>query len=130
MNTSSGFKLVIHRAEPEQADMLARLGAVTLRQAYARQTRAEDLELYIGSALDPEKIRDQLQDPGITFLVARLNREPVGFAKLAFPKPPQCVSDPGAAELSSLYVLQDHHGRGASGVDRPSVRSICVQGGR
>jgi diamine N-acetyltransferase len=112
MNTSSDSDLVITTAEPEQTDILARLAVATFRQAYARQTKAEDLDLYIESALHPEKIRAQLRDPCITFLLARLNAEPAGFAKLEVRKPPDCVSDSGAVELGSLYVLKDHYGRG------------------
>lgn len=104
--------LTIRRATGQDVTLLADLGARTFYEAFAHDNKPEDIERYIAGAFNPEQMALELADPGSTFIVAQLNGEAIGYAKLRAGSPPACVDGPRPIELERIYVAQNAHGRG------------------
>ncbi len=54
----------------------------------------------------------ELADPHSTFLLARMEGEAIGYAKLRAGEAPACVDGPRTIELERLYVDKNAMGRG------------------
>ena len=109
--------LKIRRGVIEDAETLAPLAIKIFNDAFAANplNKPEDMRLYIAEAFSLEQTRRELADENIIFLIAEVEENMVGYAKLQENSIEDCVSDENAVELSRLYVLKDFHGRGVAG---------------
>lgn len=68
---------------------------------------------FLNEAYGPSgKMERDFADPLIRWLVAAVNDEPIGYAKLSPLSAPAPAPQPGAMELQQIYVLKPWHGRG------------------
>lgn len=95
--------VTIRPALPEDAPLLARLGASMLAEAHRPAFKAEDLATYRGQAQSVQRIAAELADPTNTFLIAEIDGQPGGFVKLRATPAPACVQTP-SIELAQLYL--------------------------
>ena len=102
----------IRRATCQDTAVLADLGARTFYDAFASDNRPEDIDTYIAQAFNPEQIAAELADPRSTFLLAQINGQAIGYAKLRAGDAPACVDGPRPIELERIYVDKNAHGRG------------------
>lgn len=100
----------------EDAVLLAEMGARTFYDAFAADNEAAHITAYISAAFHPRKLAAELADPANLFLIAELDGEAVGYAKLRGGTPPAAVSGENPIELERIYVLQERigHGMGAA----------------
>ena len=99
---------------PEDAGMLADLALRTFNDAFAGHplNRPEDMAAYTAAAFAPARVRAELADPAVEYLVAEVGGEPAGYAQLRYgPAEPGVTAD-RPAELGRLYVEQRVLGRG------------------
>jgi ribosomal protein S18 acetylase RimI-like enzyme len=94
----------IRRAGTDDAAVLAELGAVTFRQSYASIIPAGELDAYTGEAFNVEKVRSELANPDIVYLLAVANEDICGYAKLECTTPPLRITAPDPIELVRLYA--------------------------
>ena len=102
----------IRRATGQDATVLADLGARTFYDAFAHHNKPEDIERYIAGAFNLAQMARELADPRSTFLLAQMNGQAIGYAKLRAGDAPDCVDGPRPIELERIYVDQNAHGRG------------------
>lgn len=102
----------IRFATPQDAVVLAELGARTFYATFARDNKPEDIDSYVARAFNPEQMALELRDPRSTFLLAELNDQAVGYTKLRIGATPICVDGPRPIELERIYVDQRVVGRG------------------
>lgn len=102
----------IRRARPSDAEVLAELGAQTFAETFAAENTPEDMSAYLAQAFTPARLADELADPKATFLLAFVEGEPAGYAKLYRGEPPPSVKDESTVELARLYVAQKWLGLG------------------
>ena len=103
---------IIRRATTHDATVLAELGARTFYDAFARDNKPEDIDSYVAQAFTPQQMAIELADPGSTFLLAHIDGQAVGYAKVQAGEAPACVDGPRPIELERIYVDQTMIGRG------------------
>jgi diamine N-acetyltransferase len=106
--------VAVRLAAPEDAAMLANLGARAFAGAFAADNTPEDMEAYLREHFSTEAVAAEFADPLAVFLVAEIEGAPVGYAKLLADADatPDCVHSRDPIELVRLYALQEWLGAG------------------
>ena len=105
-------ELNIQRATPEDAGIIADMGARTFEAAFGGDNRPEDMQRYLSLNFSPARIKEQLSDPATSFLLACENKMPVGYFVLRVSKNHIAKIGPDAVELVRFYVESEIIGRG------------------
>lgn len=116
----------IRRADYPDAELLADLGARSFSEAFAAENTPENMSAYLGQTFTHARLAEELADPKATFLLASIEGEAAGYAKLYQGEPPRCVTGESHMELARIYVLQKWLG---SGVGR-ALMQRCVDEAR
>ena len=104
--------ILIRTATSADAALLTELGSRTFRDAYADENTAKNMALYLAGSFSLEKQAEQLADPSITFLIAELEKQPVGYARLKKCQPPLCVVGEHPLEIVRFYSVNEWIGHG------------------
>jgi diamine N-acetyltransferase len=123
--------LLMRAAVPEDAAVLAALGARTFRDAFGEHNTRENMDSYVGQTYSAEAQRRELEDPswhtilvehrGIAMAVAQLRKGPA----------PPCVTGPSPVELCRIYVERGWHGQGVAQALMKEVIAVARRlGGR
>ena len=106
--------ITIRQAEPEDAKLLTDLAYTTFWDAFAHHPKnaPDDLNHYMRQAFNLEQITAELAEGGNIFLIAELNDEAAGYAKLILDNIEPGISAERPVELSRLYSHQKHLGQG------------------
>lgn len=104
----------IRQASPEDAKLLTELAYTTFWDAFAHHPKnaPDDLAYYMRQAFNLDQISDELADPKSIFLIAEIEGEPAGYAKLIFESSEPDVIAEWPVELSRLYSHQKFLGQG------------------
>ena len=105
-------EIKIRRANSSEAELLAELGARTFAEAFAAENTPENMSAYLAQAFTPARLAAELADPKATFLLALVEGEAAGYAKLYKGEPPRCVTGESPMELARIYVLRKWLGSG------------------
>lgn len=106
--------------------MLADLGARTFSEAFAAENNPENMSSYLAQAFTRARLAEELVDEKATFLVAEVENEAAGYAKLYKGESPLCVTGESPMELARIYVLQKWLGSGVG----LSLMQRCVDEAR
>ncbi len=104
--------LTIRRGTVEDAGLLSALGARTFSETFAADNTPEDLAAYTAASFSVARQTAELEDPASTFLIAEVDGQAAGYAKLHVGKPEQGVEGANPVELVRLYVSREWLGRG------------------
>lgn len=104
--------VTIRRATPDDAQLLAELGARTFQDTFAHENTDENMAAYVASAFNVPQQIAELTDPAAMFLLAEVDDVIAGYAKLHAGAPAEGVEDSKPIELVRLYALQEWIGRG------------------
>lgn len=115
---SSPLRISVAKANPQTAARLAELGRQTMLATFGPVTPPADMAAYLAETYGPDIQLRELQDPRYTFLLAEMQGEAVGFAKLRRDselglKPDEAAT--GRLEVKQLYVREDWIGTGLGG---------------
>jgi GNAT superfamily N-acetyltransferase len=102
----------IRIAGHDDNELLALLGARTFRDTFGPDNTAEDMAVYLAQAFSPGRQAAELADPGTTCLIAEVEEEPVGYARLREGPAPDCIPPGRPAEIVRFYSVADWIGRG------------------
>jgi GNAT superfamily N-acetyltransferase len=97
---------------PDDAALMARLGAETFTETFGHLYSPENLAAFLVNH-EPDKWRAELSDPAFAVRIATDSGEPAGFCKVGPPSLPFEVTAP-TLELRQLYVLKPWHGTGVA----------------
>ncbi|TGE19947.1 GNAT family N-acetyltransferase [Hymenobacter elongatus] len=112
---SSPLRISVAKRTAAVAAQLAELGRQTFHDTFAADNTPEDMADFLASTFGPEQQLAELHDPHTTFLLAQMQQEFVGYAKLRLHsglglepgKEPT-----GRLEIERLYVQHDWIGTG------------------
>ena len=104
--------VTIRRAVSADAEMLAQLGARTFTEAFGPGNTKANLAAHLASNFTVARLTEELADPSSRYVVAEIEGEPVGYAKLHWGDAPDSVQEPQQVELSRIYVSADRQGAG------------------
>lgn len=98
----------------DDVDVLAFIGSSSFREAYQEHSDAADLDAHINEYFSAAAVRDELSQEQSSYLLASVDGEPAGLAKIRKAACPVPGGDANALELQQLYVLttMQRHGLG------------------
>ena len=114
MVESASNNIIIRRGAIEDAEMLSRLARQTFWDAFHDNPKnaPEDLAAYMDSAFDIGQIQKELADENAIFLVAEIENQAAGYAKLQLDaREPEIIAEK-PIELNRLYSTQEFLGKG------------------
>jgi diamine N-acetyltransferase len=91
--------------------MLAELGRRSFFEAFGEYNEPEDMKVYLDTAFDPAAIIEQLKNPACIFIVAEINNNPVGYAKLKLNSHMPQLENFKSIQLERIYALRDYIGK-------------------
>ena len=107
---SEANSLVIRRAELNDAEQLATLGAATFTETFGHLYPPEDLQSFLLSAHSVEHWRKTLTNPHTaTWVVELESRRKIGFIGVGACKLPVQNLEATAGEVQQLYVQGEYH---------------------
>ena len=109
---SQKVQVTIRRANSDDAKVLAELGARTFEQTFAADNTSEDMAAYLALHFSVAQQTAELAHPVSTFLIAEVDGQAAGYAKLHAGEPPKDIEGAKPIELVRLYVSQEWLGRG------------------
>jgi diamine N-acetyltransferase len=121
--------LRIRRATPEDAALLADLGARTFSATFAKDNTPEDMSAYLEASFSHQKIAAELADSDATFFIAEVEQIPCGYAKLKKGALPANVTNSKTIELERLYTLPEYFGKGVGDALMKSCFETAKQAG-
>jgi GNAT superfamily N-acetyltransferase len=104
----------IRLATREDSELLANLGRETFYDAFVNHPRmpTADLELYVNEAFTVSRITSELNEPQAAFLLAEIDGQAVGYAKLMTAGRIPGIVGANPVQLKRLYVRQKLVGNG------------------
>lgn len=127
---SSPLRITLAKATPAVAAELAELGRRTFHDTFAADNQPADMAAYEAKAFGPAQQLAELRDPNTTFLVAYMQAQAVGYAKLRADADLglEAGQDPeGRLEIERLYVLSDWQGTGLGAALMRSILALAEQ---
>lgn len=106
--------LQIRKANLSDAEMLADIGWQSFDEAFSDHPKnhPDDMKIYMDEAFSPATIETDLRDEKTIYLIAELDGEAAGYAKIKFDAREDCVSGEKTLELCRLYALDKYIGKG------------------
>lgn len=99
-------------ALPEDAAILADLGARTFRETFERICSPGDMEAFLLRTYGVPQQRAELEDPSRPARLLEIDGEPSGFIQLRMGHREPGVAGTRPVELQRIYVLRSCHGLG------------------
>ena len=96
----------------EDSEMLAELGRRTFYDSFAWGNTPENMARYLAENFSPEIQAADLADPDSVFLVAEIENEVVGYARLLRGKAPPCITGSNPVEIVRMYSVKEKIGQG------------------
>lgn len=112
----------IRIAEAGDHGLLAEIGARTFGEAFANDNTPEDMAAYLAASFSPAVQAAELAEPGTTFLVAEVEDEAVGYARLREGPAPDCVDADRPIEIVRFYSIASWIGHGVGA----ALMSACL----
>jgi GNAT superfamily N-acetyltransferase len=110
MNTND--KIRIRNALPQDKEMLAKLGAKTFSDSFARDNTPQNMAAYLAGAFGPGKQAKELADTNSRYLIAESDATVVGYARLQFGPAHGDVGGGQPVEIARLYARKAWIGKG------------------
>ena len=104
--------VTIRHATPEDAAILADLGARTFRETFEPHTSGPDLEAFLAATYGEAIQRAELADPSRPARILEVDGAPVGFLQLRLGHREPGVPGERPVELQRIYVLRAAQGGG------------------
>lgn len=104
--------VTLRRANPDDANLLAELGARTFEETFADENSSEDMAAYLAENFNLAQQTAELAEPGSMFLIAEVGGVAAGYGKLHAGEPAEGIEGAKPIELVRLYALREWLGRG------------------
>ena len=107
-------QITVRQADLGDAKPLTKLAYVTFWDAFHDHPKnaPHDLADYMGRAFSEEQVVNELSDPNSIFLIAEIEGEMAGYAKLVFESTEPEIIGEWPVELNRLYSHQKFLGKG------------------
>jgi ribosomal protein S18 acetylase RimI-like enzyme len=104
--------IVTRPARPEDAALLAELGASTFIETFESANTPENFAAYMAAAFGEAIQREELEDPDTTVFFAEREGDVIGYVMLRERTPPASLGLEDALEIARLYARQRAVGSG------------------
>lgn len=104
--------LSIRTANKDDAALIADLSRQTFYETFAAQNTKSDMEKFMVEQFSRELLMEQVSEPGNIFLIAFVDDQPAGYARLKDSENPATLGNADALEISRIYVTNTAIGTG------------------
>jgi ribosomal protein S18 acetylase RimI-like enzyme len=115
--------LCIRTANKDDAALVADLSRQTFYETFAAQNKKEDMEKFMAEQFSREVLMAQVSEPGNVFLLAFVDDQPAGYARLKDSENPASLHKVDALEISRIYVMNTAIGTGIG----KALMQECIQ---
>lgn len=122
--------ILVREAESGDADALATIGTASFVAAYGPHSDPNDVAEHLAEKFSLDAVQRALVDGTCRYLLATVDGEPGGMAKVRPAECPVPGGDPNALELQQLYVLPTMQGHGLGGRLVANVLDVAASTGR
>jgi ribosomal protein S18 acetylase RimI-like enzyme len=112
------MQITIRRAIIDDAEALVALGKKTFFEKWKDTTSSENMRNYLAETFSEEKLREEISDPSVIYLLAEENSVALAYAKLLHTHPDIEVAEPDVnfthenpLEVSRIYVAPELIGK-------------------
>lgn len=107
-------QIIIRQAVPEDAEIIREVAYTTFWDAFHDHpaNAPHDLAAYMQNAFNDERVMAELSDPDNIFLIAEIEGEPAGYARLVKNSTEEGIAAENPIELNRLYSHQKFLGKG------------------
>lgn len=102
----------LRRCTPEDAAALRRLAIITYYETFAHKNTAENMDAYLRSAYDIQKLRRELEDKNSEYYFLYADDALAGYIKLNEAPSQSDINDPDSLEVQRIYVYGKFQGIG------------------
>ena len=102
----------IRRATVDDAASLTEIAARIFHETFAAENDPEDMRAYMDEAFTVARQAEEIADPRSTILLAEVDGELAGYARLLDGEVPEEVAGERPIELARLYADGRFHGKG------------------
>ena len=129
---SGKHQVEIRHATAHDAELLAGLGRQTFHDTFAADSKnsPEDMAKYEDEAFGVDRLNQELGDAKAVFLIAEMNGEAVGYAKLLLDSREPKIRAAKTIELVRLYAKQKFIGKGIGAALMQACLDEAVKFGR
>ena len=105
------MSLNIRQATITDLNLVAVLAIATHYEAYFELDPSHDLADYCANFFDLKTVKNELENPRMTFLIVEFEGNAVGFAQLREGKKIACMEGKNAIEIQRIYVIEKMKGK-------------------
>ena len=105
-------RINIRYASPDDAEMIADLSRRTFYDTFAAQNTQEDMDKFMNEQFTRPRLMEEVTLPDNIFIIAEINDEPVGYARLRESEPPEELNGLPSIEIARIYAVQSGIGKG------------------
>lgn len=103
--------IIINKANPEDLEILQKLGRETFYETFAKSNSEEAMQKYLDESFAIERIKTELNNPDSQFFIAWEEDNPIGYLKLNSGKAQTELQDELSLEIERIYVKAEYHGK-------------------
>jgi GNAT superfamily N-acetyltransferase len=115
MTASLPVRINTRLDRPEDNHLLFEIGRETFSEACGADNTAHDMQLYLEGSFGPEIQAAELASPSSLFLIAEIDDQPVGYARLLKGTPPPEIVGSRPIEIVRFYTRTPWIGRRVGG---------------
>jgi diamine N-acetyltransferase len=106
------MSLTIRQAAISDLHLVSILAITTHYEAYFELDPSHDLADYCIRFFNLETVKNELENPRLTFLIVEFEGNAIGFAELREGKIIECMKGKNAIEIQRIYVIEPMKGKG------------------
>ncbi len=122
-SVACSMSIQIKYAAAADAEKIAVLSRQTFYDTFAASNTKDDMDKFMNESFSMEALVNEVTAPGNIFLVALMEGELVGYAKLVLSVNPPELGDAAAIEIGRIYAAQKTIGKGVG----KALMQQCLQ---
>ena len=104
--------ITIRAATENDAALIADLSRQTFYDSFAAENTKENMDRFMGEQFTRQKLMDEVKEPWLTFFLAFMIDEPVGYVKMRDAAVPLDLVNQPCIEIARIYSVQHTIGKG------------------
>jgi ribosomal protein S18 acetylase RimI-like enzyme len=107
------MNIVVRKADMYDVEMISLIGRISFVNAFENVFDHCNLKEYVRKVYDPDMIARSFERENNVYLIAEINRRPVGFAKMKIFSLNDEIESVSQMEVEKMYVLPEYQQSGA-----------------
>lgn len=93
-------------------DVILKLSRETFLAAFGDVNTEANMNEYLASAFNKERITGELRNPNVQYFLLHLNNKPRGYLKVNEGESQNDLKDKEGLEIERVYIIKEYQGRG------------------